>query len=144
MSPVYTLVHSALEAPHVPLGVPNASRDWTYAGDIALAFAFLLEHLPVPYACYNISSGRTRSLHDVAQIISQLAPGFAWRAERESSTLNGESLSVRGPLNTDRLRELGFSACVSLEEGLRLTVEWFRQELSASPPRTQPVRDPDK
>jgi UDP-glucose 4-epimerase len=138
MSPIHALVHSALQPTGVALSVPNVTRDWTYAGDIALALRLLLEHLPLPYECCNVSSGCGTSLHDVARILSLLIPEFAWRAEFDSSTLNGHSVPIRGLLKIDRLLELGFSPRVPLGQGLRLTFQWFQQELSASQSQVQP------
>lgn len=68
---------------------------------------------------YNIGSGTSVTLGDVAATLRRIAP--AWQLELQPGPLPG--IAVRGALSTTRLRqELSWQPSLSLEEGLRRTL----------------------
>jgi len=128
MSIMHAMAHAALERRAVRLAGPDCGRDWTYAGDIALAVRLLLEAPRLDYPCYNVSSGVFRTLGDAARALALAVPGFVWEpAPSDAADLDGGAVQPRGPLALDRIRGLGFVPRYTLEDGLRETVTWLRR-----------------
>jgi len=103
-------------------GSGNASRDFLYAEDAAEAIVLAAERYdgaePV-----NVGSGREVTIRDLAAIIAGIT-GFAGELRWDASRPDGQP---RRRLDISRAqRELRFRPRVALEEGLRKTVEWYR------------------
>src|SRR5262249_26884025 len=72
----------------------------------------------------NIGSGIEISIRDLAAKIAALA-GFTGRIVWDTSKPNGQP---RRCLDVSRARALGFEARTGLDDGLRATIEWFRDQ----------------
>jgi GDP-L-fucose synthase len=73
----------------------------------------------------NLGSGEEISIRDLAQTIARLC-GFRGPIRFDPSKPNGQP---RRRLDTTRARErFGFVARVPLEEGLRETIEWYKEQ----------------
>ncbi|MEO2003033.1 MAG: NAD-dependent epimerase/dehydratase family protein [Candidatus Poribacteria bacterium] len=115
-----------IEAGEPPLifGDGTQTMDFVYADDIARA-NILAARADVTDAVYNVASGSETSLNDLAGALlgvmeSDLEPEY--RAER---TVNNVP---RRLADTSRATEdLGFTAEISVEEGLRRLVDWWRK-----------------
>jgi GDP-L-fucose synthase len=110
-------------------GTGEPSREFLYVDDAARAMVLAAEKLdssdPV-----NIGTGRETKIRDLADAIAG-AVGFDGEIVWDTSMPDGQPKRF---LDVTRARELmGFEARVSLEEGLRLTVESFRQTASGTP-----------
>jgi nucleoside-diphosphate-sugar epimerase len=122
-----TFIYRALKA--MPLTVENggiATRDFIYAEDIAEGLMRCASH-GGPGEIYNLASGVETSILELAERLNRLTdnptpidfrPARDWdrSGKRYGSTAKAE-------------RELGFKPRIELEEGLRRTVEWTRQNL---------------
>jgi len=65
------------------------------------------------------------SIKDLVELIAHLT-GFSGRIVWNTSKPNGQP---RRRLNVERAeREFGFKAQINFEEGLRRTIEWYRQQ----------------
>jgi GDP-L-fucose synthase len=71
----------------------------------------------------NVGCGADISIAGLADLIST-ATGFEGRIEYDSSMPDG---TPRKLLDVGRLESLGWAATVSLEEGIRQTLEWFKK-----------------
>ncbi len=115
--------------PPLILGDGNQTMDFVYVDDIARANVLAAES-PVTDRIYNIASGEETSLNDLARALlrvmgSDLEPEYG--PER---TVNAVS---RRLADTSRAAaDLGFTAEVSLDEGLRRLVAWWQSEQSAA------------
>ncbi len=100
------------------------TRDYVYVGDAVEAM--LRAGSTAGTGPYNIGTGVGVSVNDLAARLSRLT--------------GCQTLPLHGPRRPGDLRhisldaalarrELGWSASTSLDEGLRLTVEWFRTEV---------------
>ena len=70
----------------------------------------------------NLGTSHEVSIRELVGVISQLT-GFAGEIRWDASFPDGQP---RRKLNVDRARKaFGFTAEVTLEDGLRRTVEWF-------------------
>ena len=115
-----------IEAGESPLifGDGMQTMDFVYSDDIARA-NILAARADVTDTVYNIASGSEISLNGLAAALlrvmgSELAPEY-----RDERTVN----SVRRRLaDTSRAtEEIGFTAQISIEEGLRRLVDWWRE-----------------
>jgi len=77
----------------------------------------------------NLGAGFEISIRDLCAIVCRLVP-FSGRVVWDESKPNGQP---RRRLDTSRAQRLfGFSARVPFEEGLRDTIEWYRQNKTAA------------
>jgi GDP-L-fucose synthase len=95
-------------------------RDFVYAGDVARAIPWFIEHYdssdPV-----NLSSGTTTSIRDLAEAIKQ-AVGYRGDIVWDTSKTDGQMVKI---FDVTRLRGLGLSCPTPLGDGLRRTLAWF-------------------
>jgi len=72
----------------------------------------------------NLGSGNEISIKDLVEMIARLT-GYAGELVWDTSKPNGQP---RRGLDTNRAKEyFGFEAKMTFEEGLKNTIEWFRQ-----------------
>ncbi len=103
-------------------GDGSPTREFLYAADAAEGILLGAEHLnssePV-----NVGSGDEISILKLAQWIGELT-GFEGEFEWDTSRPNGQP---RRALDTTKAEKLfGFEAATPLKEGLRETIEWYR------------------
>ncbi len=103
-------------------------RDFVYVGDVAdVNLRVLGRDLPAPL---HVGSGAGTSVNELAERL--LALTHAHVAPEHKEPIPGEVYKIF--LDVARAREaLGWQARVSLEEGLRRTVEWFRTRVPDRP-----------
>jgi GDP-L-fucose synthase len=104
-------------------GDGSPTREFLYAADAAEGILLAAERYnssdPV-----NLGSGEEISIKDLATKIVELT-GFEGGLVWDTSRPNGQP---RRGLDTSRAKErFGFQARVNLEEGLKRTVEWYRE-----------------
>src|SRR3954451_22827594 len=110
-------------------GTGNPSREFLYVDDAARALLLCAERLDssVPV---NIGTGIETKIRDLAAIVVETV-GFDGETVWDTSRPDGQPVRY---LDVSRARELfGFEAQIPLDEGLRLTVESYR-EGRVSPP----------
>ena len=121
---VPALVRKALERqdPFVVWGSGRALRDFIYTDDIARAGLWLLAENgrcePV-----NVATVRIVAVRDLVELILDAA-GHRPREIRFGATAPPTSAAKR--IDVTLMRRLGFEPEISLEKGLRLTVDWYR------------------
>jgi nucleoside-diphosphate-sugar epimerase len=122
-----TFVYRALEG--LPLQLDNggaASRDFVYVEDVARGLLACADR-GAPGDVYNLASGVETTIRRLAELILELSGSsseleIAPRREWDHSILRfGSPEKAR--------QELGFEASVPLEEGLRATIDWTRENL---------------
>lgn len=106
-------------------GSGNPKREFLYSHDLARATVFLMENYDED-SHINVGSGEDLPINELARLIAQEA-GFSGEIKWDSSKPDG---TPRKLLDVSRLRSLGWSPTVTLEEGIRLTIEWFKQNES--------------
>jgi len=103
-------------------GDGNQTRDFVYVSDCALAnyLAISVDHQP---GIYNLGWGLPTSVNDIFFTLAKVTD-YALPVQYGPAKV-GETRHIY--LNAARAkRDLGWSASVSLEEGLRRTVDYFR------------------
>jgi GDP-L-fucose synthase len=109
-------------------GTGRATREFLYVDDAAEGILLATEHYdggePV-----NLGAGFEISIKDLAQLIAKLS-GFKGRLVWNTSLPDGQP---RRCLDTSRAAAyFGFRASTPFEEGLRRTIDWFRQSRPAA------------
>ncbi|OQY31701.1 MAG: GDP-fucose synthetase [Anaerolineaceae bacterium 4572_5.1] len=104
-------------------GDGSPTREFFYAGDAARGIVLSAERYnssePV-----NLGAGMEISIKDLAHHIAELT-GFSGEIVWDTSKPNGQP---RRALDTTRAKEFfGFEAEMAFEEGLKRTIDWFRQ-----------------
>jgi GDP-L-fucose synthase len=111
-------------------GDGSPSREFLYVDDCARAITLALERYNSPEPV-NLGTGAEVTIRDLAEQIAA-ATGFAGSVVWDQTRPNGQP---RRCLDTSRANDgFGFRPEVSLEEGLRETVSWYRtrQDLAVS------------
>lgn len=106
-------------------GTGSASREFLYVDDCAEAIVAATERYDSPEPV-NIGVGKEITIRDLVELIAQ-ATGFEGEIHWDTSKPDGQPRRV---LDTTRAaQEFGFHAATSFEDGLRTTVDWFREHL---------------
>jgi GDP-L-fucose synthase len=104
-------------------GDGNPSREFLYVEDCAEAIVLATERYEKPDPI-NIGAGFEISIRDLVHLIAELT-GFPGEIVWDTTKPGGQP---RRCLDTSRAeREFGFRAHTSFEDGLRRTVEWYRE-----------------
>ncbi len=101
-------------------GTGSPKREFLYVDDLADACVHLLEKTESTQLV-NIGTGVDISIFDLATTISNIV-GYSGQIEFDTSKPDG---TPRKLLDVSRLSSLGWTASVSLEEGISRTYSWF-------------------
>lgn len=104
-------------------GSGTPKREFLYADDLADACLFLMENFsgsgPI-----NVGTGEDISIRDLTYVIRDVV-GFQGDLHFDSSKPDG---TPRKLMDVSRINELGWYAKTSLEEGVRLTYDWYLEQ----------------
>jgi len=106
-------------------GTGRASREFLYVDDCARGIAMAAYRYDKPDPV-NLGAGFEITIRDLAETIRRLV-GFEGELAWDETKPDGQP---RRCLDTSRAAaEFGFRAAMSFEEGLRKTIEWWRESL---------------
>jgi UDP-glucose 4-epimerase len=108
-------------------GTGKETRDFIHAADVTRALALIAEAAPMEGEAYNIGSGRQVSIADLADMIRGMI-GFEDPPHFDRIVPKGNPLHWQADIT--RIKLLGFSPKIELEEGIRSFVNWCREELA--------------
>jgi GDP-L-fucose synthase len=107
-------------------GTGKASREFLYVDDAAEGIILAAEQYNKPDPV-NLGTGKEVSVRALVDMIAHLT-AFKGKVIWDTSKPDGQP---RRMLDTSRaLQEFGFKAQTSLEDGLKLTVDWYRENRS--------------
>jgi GDP-L-fucose synthase len=114
-------------APEVTVwGTGRATREFIYVADAALGIAQAAEGYDEPEPV-NLGSGVETPIRELVERVAALA-GFTGAIRWDATKPDGQP---RRSLDVSRARErFGFIATTPLDEGLRRTVDWYREHRS--------------
>jgi len=122
---IIALIYKALshQDPYEIWGDGNQDRDFTYVSDISSACILAGEKVE-SVAEYNVGTGKR---YKINTIVEQIFSYIGWKP-RKIFYNNARPVGVYSrALNISKIeKELGWRPQVSLEEGLRLTIDWYR------------------
>jgi nucleoside-diphosphate-sugar epimerase len=122
-----TFVYRALKG--LPLQLDNggvASRDFVYAEDVARGLLACADS-GTPGDVYNLASGVETAIRRLAELIVELSGSGSELEIAPRRPWDHSIMRFGSPEKAQR--ELGFEAQTPLEEGLRSTIEWTRENL---------------
>ena len=103
-------------------GSGSPMREFLHVDDLARAIVFLLESYDSPEPI-NVGTGEDQSIREIAELVAKVV-GYDGEIEWDTSKPDG---TPRKLLDVSRLKALGWSPTISLEDGLRDTVKWFHE-----------------
>jgi GDP-L-fucose synthase len=117
-------------------GTGRPSREFLYVEDCAEAIARATEHYDGPEPV-NVGSGQEITIRELTERIAALT-GFNGELLWDERQPDGQP---RRRLDTSRARDwFGFEATTPLDDGLRRTIDWFRNHVRDPGARTAAVR----
>lgn len=109
-------------------GTGAASREFLYVDDCARGILQATERYDGE-APVNLGAGREITIRDLAELIARLT-GFTGRLIWDPTQPDGQP---RRCLDTHQAKErFGFTANTTLEDGLKETIAWYRQQTSSN------------
>jgi GDP-L-fucose synthase len=115
--------HEAKENGNKPVelwGTGTPMREFLFVDDLAEAVQFALEN-ELQEHLYNVGSGSDLTIKDLAEKIQQVvghAGNIFWNSNMPDGT-------PRKWMDVSKLKKEGWQATTNLEEGLKITYEWF-------------------
>jgi len=102
-------------------GSGSPTREFLYVKDCARAIRLAMENYSED-APVNIGTGQEIAIKDLVLKI-RAAMGFSGEVVFDTSKPDGQP---RRCLNVDRAKQFGFEAQVSLDDGLKKTIDWYK------------------
>jgi GDP-L-fucose synthase len=103
-------------------GSGSAKREFLHSRDLAAATLFALENYD-DNLHLNVGTGNDVSIKELAELVAQSA-GYKGKLVWDSSKPDG---TPRKLLDVSRINKLGWSAGVTLSDGIRDVIKWFRE-----------------
>ncbi|WP_371810887.1 GDP-L-fucose synthase family protein [Frigoribacterium sp. CFBP 13707] len=100
-------------------GAPR--REFLHVDDLASASLHLMEHFDGPQQV-NVGTGTDVTIKEIAETIGKIVD-FRGETEWDTSKPDGTPQKL---LDVSKLEAAGWTAQISLEDGLRSTIEWYR------------------
>jgi GDP-L-fucose synthase len=116
-------------------GTGNPRREFLHVDDMASASMFLMEHYD-DSEILNVGTGEDVTIAQLAELVARIV-NFQGRIVFDPSKPDG---TPRKLLDVTRLHGLGWKHTISLEDGIRSTVEWYRA--NGASPRPDGVEQP--
>lgn len=123
-----TIISQVLWSDRIRLGALDTMRDFTFARDTAAGFIAAAHAEQPAGSVFNLGHGRSIAVGELAALICRII-GRDLPVEQEDVRRRPASSEV-DHLCADASRAragLGWSPRVSLDDGLRLTIDWFRE-----------------
>lgn len=105
-------------------GTGTPRREFLHADDMADACLHLMEHYDGPDQV-NVGTGSDVTIREIAETIARVT-GYAGETEWDTSKPDGTPQKL---LDVSKLAEAGWTASISLEEGMERTVAWYRDHV---------------
>ncbi|MCU1437648.1 MAG: GDP-fucose synthetase [Naasia sp.] len=107
-------------------GTGTPRREFLHVDDLADAALFLMEHYDAPEQV-NVGTGVDLTISEIAQTIAAVV-GYEGETVWDTSKPDGTPQKL---LDVSKLAEAGWTAKINLEDGIRSTVDWYREHVGA-------------
>src|SRR3990170_1774718 len=105
-------------------GSGNPKREFIFSSDVAAASIFAVGNADkMENACYNLGTGVDCSIKELASMIAG-AVGFNGEIQWDTSKPDG---TPRKLLDSSRFKSLGWNASTTLEQGIKTTCLWYKE-----------------
>ena len=108
-------------------GTGSPKREFLHADDLGRACLYLLENYDDDVAI-NVGVGEDLAIKDLAGLIQKIV-GYGGKIEWDSSKPDG---TPRKLLDVSRMKNLGWSPTITLEDGIASTYKWYLSNLDSS------------
>ena len=98
-------------------------RDFIHSRDIARGMLIVMKESPGPYKPVNLGSGTGYTIKQLADVIVKHC-GKELKIEWDPSKVSGDKIRI---LDTNRAKEMGFEPLISLEDGIKDLIGWYRK-----------------
>lgn len=105
-------------------GTGTPRREFLHVDDMADACLHLLEHYDGPEQV-NVGTGTDVTIREIAETIAKVV-GYDGATEWDTTKPDGTPQKL---LDVTKLAQSGWTAQIGLEDGLRSTVDWYRQHI---------------
>jgi nucleoside-diphosphate-sugar epimerase len=131
------MIKNLIKGDSPKLGSGNRLVDWIYVDDVIEGFLAAATAEEAGGCTLDLGTGHMVSIRDIGSRLvgltnSAVRPVFGAAQDRLFERIRCADTSIA------KLK-LGWQAKVSLDEGLRLTVDWWRQRLATNNPACTPV-----
>lgn len=106
-------------------GTGSPRREFLHVDDMAAACLHLLEHYDGPQQV-NVGTGRDVTIREIAETIAKVV-GYTGETLWDTSKPDGTPQKL---LDVSKLAGAGWSATIGVEDGLRSTVQWYREHVN--------------
>lgn len=103
-------------------GTGTPRREFLHADDCADALVHLMKHYS-GHEHVNVGSGTDVTIRELLELVCRVV-GYEGRIVQDASKPDG---TPRKLMSADKLRSLGWQPRIGLEEGVRATYAWFRE-----------------
>jgi GDP-L-fucose synthase len=122
---VPSLIKKALSgvSPLVVWGDGTNIRDFIHSTDVARGMIITMQSSPGPFYPINIGSGTGYSIRELVEVILSNVddpPDVLW----DETKITGDKIRV---LDTERAKSIGFVPSISLEDGIKDLVKWYKE-----------------
>ena len=104
-------------------GDGSARREFLHVDDLAEACYVCMKDYDSPEPI-NVGTGEDITIKELAGIVSDVV-GYAGHTTWDTSKPNGTPRKV---LNVDKIKSLGWTPQISLEDGIKTTYEWYKDQ----------------
>jgi GDP-L-fucose synthase len=101
-------------------GTGSPRREFLHVDDLADACVFLMQHYSDDEHV-NVGSGSDLTIYELAQLVARTV-GFSGEIVRDETKPDG---TPRKLMSADKLRAMGWTPRIGLEEGVAATYRWF-------------------
>ena len=109
-------------------GTGTPRREFLHVDDLARACELLLERYDDP-APINVGVGEDLTIAELAELVADIV---GYEGERLFDPTKPDG-TPRKLLDVHRINELGFTAQIPLEQGIRSTYEWYLDQRPTQP-----------
>lgn len=129
-----TIICQALTKRTIFLGDTTPTRDFNFVKDIALGFVRIAESKKSIGEVINLGSGQEISIGDLAEKIVRLA-GRRIEIKRDFGRIRPQKSEVQRLIadHSKAKKILGWEPKVDLEQGLKITIAWLKENLKNYP-----------
>jgi dTDP-glucose 4,6-dehydratase len=125
-----TVITQCLTGQAVLLGNLDPTRDLNYVTNTVDGYLLAASRTEAIGRTINLGSGIEITIRELAQLIAQLT-GSSAAIEKDEHRVRPERSEVARLLADSTLAQnlLGWQSAVSLEQGLKLTIDWIQQHI---------------
>ena len=107
-------------------GTGSPRREFLHVDDLASAVLHMLEHVDGPQQL-NVGTGSDLTIREIAEAVADIT-GFDGTTTWDTSKPDGTPQKL---LDVSKLTSTGWTASISLEDGLRSTYQWYLENVDS-------------